>query len=418
MILLKKIMILLMFTAAFAACKKETKNVLTCNEFKVEKKENTCNSYTFIAKADNYNPYWNVYTAPNDTQICYGKASSFDFNPSISGKYTVEAVYENISCPNGIKVTYDIIVLEDCFQDSTSYCGDFEVEVKELSCYNFSVETNRDNPFWLVDGVAQNNNQSNFSFTPKAAGTYEIKVGYVNQNCPDSVIKEVTIEVKQDCFKDIVVDCDGNRYKTVAIGTQVWMAENLKATKYNDCTPIELAEDSAAWVDQGKNSLGLYSYYRNDPNKYANTNGALYNWHAVNTGDLCPTGWHVPSETEWTTLSDYLSSQGLTNDWFGPVEKGMGTALKSTDGWNVNSSGSNGNGTDAFGWNGLPGGHRNQTNHFFYMDDDVFSDAADYWSSSLSPGSVWHWNLSSEKNFTKSDSWGKTFGISVRCLKN
>jgi uncharacterized protein (TIGR02145 family) len=414
MIFFKKVAILIMFTAVIASCKKEEKSMFDCDKFKVEKQEHTCNSYTFTSNAYEYNPYWNVYTVPSDTPKCYGKnSSSFNFNPTEPGKYTVEAVYENVHCPQGVKVSYDINVLGECFQDSTTSCDDIDVQVVELSCYSFSIKSNLDNPFWSINGIPQNNKESDLNFNPTAAGSYSIKVGYVNQNCPDSATKEVIIEVNQDCFQDVAFDCDGNAYKTVTIGDQTWMAENLRTTKYNDCTPIELAEDSAYWVEKGVNSLGLYCYYNNDPNKYAATSGALYNWHAVNTDNLCPTGWHVPTDDEWTTFESYLSLQGLLNVWSAPNELAMGTALKSTTDW-----GSSANGTDLYGWNALPSGHRNRSNHFFEMDDPISGNSTYYWSSSESPGQVWHRRLSTGKTLYRDDLWGKTFGVSVRCLKD
>ena len=98
-------------------------------------------------------------------------------------------------------------------------------------------------------------------------------------------------------------DVDGNEYNTVKIGDQVWMVENLKVTKYNDGTDIPLVTDITDW---GNLSTPGYCWYNNDQATYGNTYGALYNWHTVNTGLLCPTGWHVPSDAEWTTLTDFL----------------------------------------------------------------------------------------------------------------
>jgi len=105
-----------------------------------------------------------------------------------------------------------------------------------------------------------------------------------------------------------VTDIDGNVYHIVAIGTQVWMAENLKTTKYNDGTFIPLVTDSTAW---GNLSTPGYCWYNNDAATYKNTYGALYNWFTVNTGKLSPKGWHIPSDTEWETLITYLGGESL-----------------------------------------------------------------------------------------------------------
>ncbi|MDX2415464.1 MAG: FISUMP domain-containing protein, partial [Bacteroidales bacterium] len=96
-----------------------------------------------------------------------------------------------------------------------------------------------------------------------------------------------------------VTDIDGNVYKTVEIGTQTWMAENLRTTKYNDSTSIPLVSDSIAWITM---TSPAYCWYKNDSASYKATYGALYNGYAVSTEKLCPTGWHVPSSSEWKTM--------------------------------------------------------------------------------------------------------------------
>jgi len=96
-----------------------------------------------------------------------------------------------------------------------------------------------------------------------------------------------------------VTDLDGNVYDTIHIGTQVWLKENLKTTKYNNGTSIPLVKDSAVWCSR---TTPAYCWYYNDSVTYKNPYGALYNWYTVNTGMLCPAGWHVPTDGEWHTL--------------------------------------------------------------------------------------------------------------------
>ena len=99
-----------------------------------------------------------------------------------------------------------------------------------------------------------------------------------------------------------VTDIEGNVYKTVQIGSQTWMAQNLRTTKYNDGTTIANITSNSTWITL---ESPAYCWYNNlIENK--NLIGAHYNWYAVNTNKLCPTGWHVPSDNEWTTLTDYL----------------------------------------------------------------------------------------------------------------
>jgi uncharacterized protein (TIGR02145 family) len=106
-------------------------------------------------------------------------------------------------------------------------------------------------------------------------------------------------------FGNGVKDIDGNSYKTVVLGTQEWMAENLKVTKYNNGTAITFIKDTNQWI---YNKSGAYCNYANNDSIGA-IYGKLYNWYAVDTKKLCPTGWHSPSESDWTQLSNYLGGE-------------------------------------------------------------------------------------------------------------
>jgi uncharacterized protein (TIGR02145 family) len=140
---------------------------------------------------------------------------------------------------------------------------------------------------------------------------------------------DIPVQDKTITFNFVLCqDNNGNSYTTVQIGTgksgsQVWMAENLKTTKYKDGTDIPSVTDGAAWSTLTTPS---YCWFHNDIT-FRDIYGALYNWHTVGTGKLCPTGWHVPSDTEWTTLTDYLGGAGIAGGklketgslhWFSP----------------------------------------------------------------------------------------------------
>jgi len=124
-----------------------------------------------------------------------------------------------------------------------------------------------------------------------------------------TVISDIPEGDKTITFNFIAcTDGDGNSYPVVEIssgtkGPQVWMAENLKTTTYSTGSTIPLVTDPTAWHDL--TSPG-YSWYNNDETINKDIHGALYNWFAVGAGDLCPTGWHVPSQEEWTTLADNI----------------------------------------------------------------------------------------------------------------
>jgi uncharacterized protein (TIGR02145 family) len=100
-----------------------------------------------------------------------------------------------------------------------------------------------------------------------------------------------------------VTDIEGNDYTTVTIGTQTWMGENLKTTKLTDGESIPKITDNAAWPNL---ATPAYCWYNNDETAHKKIYGALYNWYTVNTGKLCPTGWHIPSDDEWKTMIAFL----------------------------------------------------------------------------------------------------------------
>ena len=106
-----------------------------------------------------------------------------------------------------------------------------------------------------------------------------------------------------DLTYSTLTDIDGNTYKIIQIGTQTWMAENLKTSRLNDSVSMTNVSDKKIWLTL---TTPAYGWYSNDSAAFKVSNGALYNWYAVNTGKLCPAGWHVPMKKEWIKLIDYL----------------------------------------------------------------------------------------------------------------
>jgi len=123
---------------------------------------------------------------------------------------------------------------------------------------------------------------------------------------------EVTIYSIDYTFRTLndltVTDIEGNVYNTVTIGTQIWMTENLRATKYNDGTPIPLITEDEAWKFI---STPAYCWYNNNETNYKNIFGALYSSYTLTNENLCPAGWHVPTKTEWETLEAYLGGSEI-----------------------------------------------------------------------------------------------------------
>ncbi len=107
-----------------------------------------------------------------------------------------------------------------------------------------------------------------------------------------------------------VTDIENRTYHTVNIGAQVWLMENLSVTKYNDGTPIPLVTDQAVWNNL---KTPAYCWYNNEKPVTGDFRGALYNWHAVNTGKLCPAGFHVPTTGDWNVLTEYLGGPSVAS---------------------------------------------------------------------------------------------------------
>jgi uncharacterized protein (TIGR02145 family) len=160
-----------------------------------------------------------------------------------------------------------------------------------------------------------------------------------------------------------VKDIDGNVYNTETIGTQIWIAENLKTTKYNDGIAKPLVTEDAAW---GALTTPGYCWYNKDATTNKSTYGALYNWYTVNTNKLCPKGWHVSADAEWTILTSYLGGEGVA-----------GGKLKETG--TTHWEKPNNEATDQTGFITLPGGYRN--NHGAFANSGFFGF---WWSSTES----------------------------------
>ncbi|MGB4789969.1 MAG: fibrobacter succinogenes major paralogous domain-containing protein, partial [Bacteroidales bacterium] len=209
------------------------------------------------------------------------------------------------------------------------------------------------------------------------------------------------------------VSYDGVTYNTVQIGNQCWFKENLRTTKYNDGTSITNITNNNTWATT---SSGAYCCYSNSTSN-CSTYGALYNWYAVNTGKLCPSGWHVPSDAEWTTLTNYLSANSTY--WCGSNSSYIAKSLASTTSWNSSTTtcavGNNLSANNSTGFSALPGGYR------YYSDGsfDGLGGCGYWWSSTEYDGSkAWNRNLGFIYAIVYRDNGSKRYGFSVRCLRD
>jgi len=211
----------------------------------------------------------------------------------------------------------------------------------------------------------------------------------------DALITQIQVLQSQP---GIVKDFDRNLYTTIKIGDQVWMGENLKTTYYNDGEEIPFVTGTTTWSNLTTHG---YCWYNNDAATYKATYGALYNWYTVNTGKLCPTGWHVPSDAEWTTLTDYLGGTSVAG---GKLKEG-GAAH-----WTSPNTGA----TNEYGFTALPGGLRNGSGTFVYIGSYGF-----WWSATETPATnAWNRAVSYTSSNVDVNIHAQKTGLSVRCLKD
>lgn len=226
-----------------------------------------------------------------------------------------------------------------------------------------------------------------------------------NRAINDSEVKQLYNEGGYP--NSLITDIDGNSYKTVKIGTQVWMAENLKTTKYSDGAAITNITDGAAWVAL---TTPAYCWYNNDASAYKDAYGGLYNLYAVMTGKLCPTGWHVPTNDDWNTLGTYLGGTAVA----GGKMKETGTTH-----WLSPNVGA----TNESGFNGLATGYRGDSDGVF-RDVNVVSvpntNHSDMWSSTLlNATDAYFRNLyNNTSELTVRTDGRPKLGLNVRCLKD
>jgi uncharacterized protein (TIGR02145 family) len=208
------------------------------------------------------------------------------------------------------------------------------------------------------------------------------------------------------CRTAPVKDADGNKYRTVKIGAQVWMAENLRTTRYRDGSDIPNVTKYGDWE---KLDTPAYCWYANDPANREDY-GALYNWYAVETGLLCPEGWHIPSDAEWKALRAHLGEDGYAGD----ALKKTGTAH-----WKPPNEGA----SNATGFGAPAGGYRSFDGTF-----NLLRYYAYWWSATESEWyrgttddpitRAFFWSLRYDGHDLYRYAIEKGDGFSVRCIKD
>lgn len=198
-----------------------------------------------------------------------------------------------------------------------------------------------------------------------------------------------------------VADIDKKQYRTVKIGNQEWMKENLNVGRYRNGDPIRQAQTAAEWADAAAKGEGAWCYYENDP-KNGQQFGRLYNWHAVNDPrGLAPEGWHIPDDMEWTILADLLGGYAVA----GGKLKSSGVTVWSTP--NVAAD-------DSSGFRALPAGLRMLDGAFGFKAESAY-----FWSKSeFTQSQAWYRSLTHHLPSFVRSAEEKKAGFSVRCLKN
>ena len=199
---------------------------------------------------------------------------------------------------------------------------------------------------------------------------------------------------------EVIKDREGNMYKIVKIGDQVWMAENLNVSTFRNGDSISEAQSIKDWVVLGSKRQPAWCYYQNDPEngkKY----GKLYNWYVVNDPrGLAPEGWHVPTDAEWQKLIDYLGGGSVA-----------GGKMKDTTNWSSPNTGA----TNESGFSALPSGSRD----FGGGSYNNAGSSAYFWSSTeIIRDYAWHWNLDYFNAGAYLHNINERYGFSVRCVKD
>ena len=228
-----------------------------------------------------------------------------------------------------------------------------------------------------------------------------------------------------------LTDVDGNEYEIVIIGEQVWMAENLRVTRYADGTSIPTGLDNTSWENTTDGAYAIYPHSQidglNSDEEVVEAYGKLYNWYAVDDASgLCPAGWRVPTYDDWTELVDYVVEQGYPNN---NEANGAGNALKSCrqvdhddkecetsehPRWDSDGTHS---GFDEFGFSGLPGGYKRSSDG----ESLKVGEIGNWWSSNgpdTYSSEAFYMSLYNIYGFTIIDHNYMNSGYSVRCIRD
>mgnify|MGYP000176795702 CR=1 FL=1 len=276
-------------------------------------------------------------------------------------------------------------------------CIDAVVRITAIDEFGNSANDESDNSFSYYEVGAQISiSPSSLSFDINLENSAEETQTLTITNSGD-----VPLEVAINQYFP-VVDIDGNVYQTIQIGDQIWMAENLKVTHYNDGTEIPTGYSNDDWANLSTDAYAVYD----DNESNADTYGYMYNWYAVETDNLAPEGWHVPTDEEWTALSDYLGGSSVAG---GKMKECTPGSCPESEYWNSPNTGA----TNESGFTGLPAGYREQSDGTCYNMGSI----GYFWSSSENYSTTaWNRPLNYHSSSVHRYNFNKRNGFSVRCL--
>ena len=319
-----------------------------------------------------------------------------------------------------VVITYEVINVKHTQAECSAYC----ISVGSGPVTDFGICWNTTGSATIDDSCSSrgralspysaklSNLNINTTYYVRAFATNRAGTAYGNERKFKTMPLPAVIAFNPDIIYGTISDIEGNIYKTVEIGSQTWMAENLRTSRYNDNTEIEMIADNSEWSLTGKPA---FCWYDNNEQFYGKVYGAYYNFFAVYTSRLCPTGWHVPSDDEWKTLEIFL---GVTPDAAGNEGyRGQGISIKLKESGSGHWSKDFYPGTNESGFTALPGGSRSYFGGEF-VDEMVSSG---WWSSTAYypiGGVGYSRSLSFEYPGIKRELITLNQGLNVRCVKD